>query len=462
MEIASQNEPVEVKNTNISKFELHEVAVDDDYTNGEDPKSSALYSLHLGNLFVVAKVPTLNFSIWYDKNNSDPWGPLSPHLHKRPFANMLTQDNMVFHGMQFGGRSYGYANATLPQTHYRSKQQFEDIQQVIYNFLFSKQKVPLYVKGPSLDQLPANARECMAQRVVSKMPPFHLVIQRNETDKEDELKPKSGSSDCDNKETSENEPSNFVINHVEFDGVKLIKNDDTGHVIMMMSNITLRLPFLFYGNLPPVMLDIYSHRDRWISINSPYSMKYTREDSLAQRPATPAIEIKLVYNMTKEGWREVYKRLNTFKKFSDLGLRIQGSQYGNAISSVMGGLNISIGGDEAGDAEEEVKTAPCDMSNNKEKRFGINASVASETSSHIDTSIHVKVPPLPVPFPIRFGMVNFTVMFNQSLETSTEFFLEPFVLGTNTAREEGFDINARVQIFANDGGVSYKCYWKIY
>ena len=81
----------------------------------------------------------------------------------------------------------------------------------------------------------------------------------------------------------------------------------------MMSNITLRLPFLFYGNLPPIMLDIYSHRDRWISINSPYSMKYTREDSLAQRPATPAIEIKLVYNMTKEGWREVYKRLNTSK-----------------------------------------------------------------------------------------------------------------------------------------------------
>ena len=70
-----KDEPVEVKNTNISKFELHEVAVDDDYTNGEDPKSSALYSLHLGNLFVVAKVPTLNFSIWYDKNNSDPWRP---------------------------------------------------------------------------------------------------------------------------------------------------------------------------------------------------------------------------------------------------------------------------------------------------------------------------------------------------------------------------------------------------
>lgn len=59
---------------NVSRFELHEVAVDDDNTEGLDPKATAVFSLHLGDLFVVADVPALNFSLWYDASNSDAWG----------------------------------------------------------------------------------------------------------------------------------------------------------------------------------------------------------------------------------------------------------------------------------------------------------------------------------------------------------------------------------------------------
>ena len=69
-------------------------------------------------------------------------------------------------------------------------------------------------------------------------------------------------------------------------------NDDVQHYV------TIAIFALW--NLPPVKLDIYSHRDRWISINSPYSMKYTREDS-STKASNASNRNKLAYNMTKEG-----------------------------------------------------------------------------------------------------------------------------------------------------------------
>ena len=73
LETKTRDAPVDPPN-NVSRFELHEVAVDDDHTKGLDPKATAAFSLHLGDLFVVAEVPSLNFSIWYDADNSDAWG----------------------------------------------------------------------------------------------------------------------------------------------------------------------------------------------------------------------------------------------------------------------------------------------------------------------------------------------------------------------------------------------------
>ena len=67
----------------------------------------------------------------------------------------------------------------------------------------------------------------------------------------------SGNTNCNESTTA----GNFEINFVEFDGVKLVRNDETGHVVILNSNVTLQLPFLFYGNFPPIMLDIYSRSD---------------------------------------------------------------------------------------------------------------------------------------------------------------------------------------------------------
>ena len=210
---------------------------------------------------------------------------------------MMTQDKMVFHGMQFGGRSRGFTNASLPSVHDRSEQQYTDIQQVIYNFLFAKKKVPLYVRGPPLDQVPPEQYSCMAQRVVSKMPPFKLIIQNNKTD-ENSLESNSGNTNCNESTTA----GNFEINFVEFDGMRLVRNDESGHVVILNSNVTLQLPFLFYGNFPPIKLDIYSRSDRWVSINSPAAYKYTREDALAHKSITPTLEIMLAFNMSgKDG-----------------------------------------------------------------------------------------------------------------------------------------------------------------
>ena len=58
---------------NVSRFELHEVAVDDDHTR-LGPKSNCGIFIAFGRPFVVAEVPALNFSIWHDANNSDAWG----------------------------------------------------------------------------------------------------------------------------------------------------------------------------------------------------------------------------------------------------------------------------------------------------------------------------------------------------------------------------------------------------
>ena len=62
----------------------------------------------------------------------------------------------------------------------------------------------------------------------------------------------------------------------------------------------------------------------------------------------------------------------------------------------MGGLNISLGGDE-----DEDKASPCDMGNKENKRFGVNASVTSNTANLIDTRVNVNIPPLPIPFPMN-------------------------------------------------------------
>ena len=56
----------------------------------------------------------------------------------------------------------------------------------------------------------------MAQRVVSNMPPFKLIIQNNKTD-ENSLESHSGNTNCNESTTA----GNFEINFVEFDGVKV-------------------------------------------------------------------------------------------------------------------------------------------------------------------------------------------------------------------------------------------------
>ena len=462
-----EEEKKDVKDNNRTTFKMEYVEVLGDSDVGNNTIVRTGFAMDLGKLFITADVPALEIQLWYDRNNSDPMSKHAPTYKKDAFAMFRTIPGMYFHSPKFDGKLLrSSVNASLLPMGRRTAAQFADIQNVISDFL-ANAVVPIYARGPT--EL-ATDSSCMAQRVASKMPPFHLTVQmrKNKTEEGDsDPTTTTRTSPCRSNGTEvERKRSPFVIHRVDFLGVfheKDMPNYEmsVGHSVLISANVSLRLPFLLYGIFPPLTFDIFSAEERWIGIRSPQSFVYTRAEAEVHSPIVAGIVATPLWQTSTSELKRLFNKVNSVSSISDLRLRVEGSQFSNAASRVLAGFKVSLGNeDDEGAAQDDTDDEDCKGPLNLEEanNLVLEIEVLSDDLTHVDGLVDLKVPSMTnsLPFPINIGAVNFTVNLNQSRNLQFHVQSTPFVLGGPQTADGRVPIFINIQLTAHDGGVELR------
>ena len=442
---------------NRTVFKAEEIEVMGDSDVGNNTVGRMGFAMDLGDLFVTAVVPKLNVHVWYDPDDHDPMTRRAPVYTKEAFAQVDTTPNMFFHSTKFGWgkmRSSGYGSLRPPQD--RTDGQFEDVNRVIRDFVFLKKKVPLYVRGPRA----LRADACMAQRVASKMPPFYIALKlenqtANESTAPDPCAPPRNDTGAADGEAGTTGKDVVTVHNIHFGGLQREESQTkvaTMFTAIVFANFTLRLPFLFYGEFPPVQIDFFSDTDRWVGIQSPNKFVYNRTEALRHAP----IVVGLVASPTfggNDGLMAALRKANGVARFQDMKFNIEGSTHFNAISRVMKGMNIPLAQGEPASTCEGGGEPLKDGGNH----VSIDVNLTSPSMELVRCDSHIVVPSFShvLPFPMYFPAFNFTLKVNQSDNARVDVVSTKFALGL-VSTDDKVPFSIGVMARASDGGAEFR------